>query len=340
GLYNVRRINSLNWGILGGVQALSFNENLVSDNITNYRYLINSSWYDRCIHDENYQPVDSGEDNISDNTAQNGTTSYLGEPVTLEEAKRTPGLYIKTNDGFIHVEPQWEYNMSQGYMSTQTISSVVAMNARGIIRGSGSASVFLPFLFNADFEIPKLPNNFQYVIIGITDIAIYEPAHTGWTIPMGLAFWDATRENLGGWWWISEQNKLLKHGWYINSGSTYDQEFIEVNGEAPTNYVHRMIYTGYYYLLSATHGILNASQNEKFTFSWMSGTDWVEVSYIADKRFFTLPTADRYGIQANYYVSETRNGYFEVIFITPPVGYYGIGHYAGNYDMVVEFVSP
>ncbi|MDR2599379.1 MAG: hypothetical protein LBC73_03790, partial [Oscillospiraceae bacterium] len=326
GLYNVRRINSLNWGILGGVQALSFNENLVSDNITNYRYLLNSSWYDRCIHDENYQPIDDTTDQQADGSTRDGT-SYLGEPVTLEEAKRTPGLYIKTNDGFIHVEPRG-------------VSFV-----RGIESGNASASDFLPLLYDADFEITKIVNTEQLVLIGITDIAIYEPVHTGWTIPVGLILRDEVTYMFGST--LPPKSELLL-GRY-NALDRVSQPFLEINGENPTNYVHRMIYTGFGNVLGYYHGILSARYNEEFVFGWMWWTDWVEETYIADKRFFTLPVLDSNGIRANYNVAETRDGYFEIIFFTPPVGYYGIGRTAHfgihgprteRWDMIVEFVSP
>jgi len=46
----------------------------------------------------------------------------------------------------------------------------------------------------------------------------------------------------------------------------------------------------------------------------MQGTEWIEETFIADKKFFTLPSSDSYGIQANYSIVETRDGYFEVVF--------------------------
>jgi hypothetical protein len=122
----------------------------------------------------------------------------------------------------------------------------------------------------------------------------------------------------------------------------YNQAFEEINGVEPTNYVSRMIYTGYYSNFSSTHGILSASQVEEFTFGWMDGTSWVETTYTADKRFYLLPVSSEFAIRANYEVIETRNGYFEVKFLTPPEGYYAIGPWwcKSFLDRIVEFVSP
>jgi len=70
----------------------------------------------------------------------------------------------------------------------------------------------------------------------------------------------------------------------------------------------------------------------------MSGTNWVEKTYVADKRFYLLPICDSVAIQANYEIVETRNGYFEVNFLTLPVGNYAIGSSRSGFNRIVEFV--
>jgi hypothetical protein len=100
-----------------------------------------------------------------------------------------------------------------------------------------------------------------------------------------------------------------------------------------------MIYTGHRFLVASSHGILSASRDEEFTFSWMSGTNWVERTFTADKRFCLLPVSG--GTRANYEILETRNGYFEVVFLTPPVGHYAtIGQGKSSFERIVEFIAP
>jgi len=108
------------------------------------------------------------------------------------------------------------------------------------------------------------------------------------------------------------------------------------------DYQERVIFTRGAWSLTDTHGLLTGSQNESFTFSWWHGTEKVERTYYADRYFFTFPaqgTSD-YAIQANYVITTTDNGYFEVNFLSPPDGVYGIGSSVRYIDRIVEFVSP
>jgi hypothetical protein len=283
---------------------------------------------------------DSGSSSPAATDKQESKPQPTATPgVSLDEAKKKSGLYIKDGDKFVLVKPQWEYGYDGGYISTYPIRSDVASDIRGIENGSTSASVLLPVLFDANFEVPKIPNDAQFVIIGITDVAIYEVFDSGWTIPVGLSLWDDTIRNPGGWW-SSPVSELIDYKAGSGMVSRVNQKFDEINGAAPTNYVSRMIYTGYQYNLASTHGIISASQNEQFTFSWMAGTDWTEETYTADKIFYALPVGDRNGVRADYEVVETRDGYFDVVFSTPPVGQYCIGPQKGSFESVVEFMTP
>ncbi|MCL2050266.1 MAG: hypothetical protein FWG91_00840 [Lachnospiraceae bacterium] len=204
-------------------------------------------------------------------------------------------MYIKDGDKFLLDDG--------GYISTYPIRSDIASNIRGIEHGSTSASVLLPVLFDANFVMPQISNDAQFVLIGITDVAIYEIYDSGWTIPVGLSLWDSTRSSPGGWIQVGSSNSLLSYASDSWSGWR-NQNFEEINGVAPTNYVGNMIYTGYQFNLASTHGIISASQNEQFTFSWMAGTEWTEIDYTADKRFYALPIDERIGVRANYKVVE------------------------------------
>jgi hypothetical protein len=331
GLFDVRNLRSLDWGALGWIPALQFNVNLATDETIGFRYLSDGRWYDRCPHDAG-NPQGSDSPDISQDPSQNTSHDYLGDPVPLEEAQRTPGLYIKSSDGFILVKPQWT-TIDYDYIGFR---SEVAETVFALEYYNMDVANLMPILYDADFELPKIPNNAQLVIIGITDVAIYEVAYDGWTIPVGLSLGVPGGPNPGGWIQTYAESKILAK---YSSGS--DQAFETINGNPPSDYVDRMLYTGYRYLLASFHGILVASQGEEFTFAWWRGTDWVQETYTADKRFYALPT---YGIddaiQANYEIVKTQDGYFEVDFLTPPIGCYGVGRSFSRFDCIVEFVSP
>jgi hypothetical protein len=293
---------------------------------------------------DNSADGNNNNDDIISNLPTLVKSPYLGEPITLEEAQQTPGLYIKEGYMFILVEPQWAFlSPLDNYYSYRNMGGTVSA-VHGIAHQTISSSTLLPILCDEEFVMPRIHNNVHFVLIGITDIVIYEVVDTGWTIPIGLALWDETRNYPGGWF-TSARSELLDYKERSPFVLNYaNQAFEEINGIAPTNYVSRMIYTGCYW--DFTHGILSASQGEEFTFGLMDGTSWVETTYIADKRFFLLPVDNSIAIQASYEIVETRNGYFEVRFLTPPEGYYAIGHppgigsWKGDFDKMIEFVSP
>jgi hypothetical protein len=336
GVYNIWRISSIDdFGIAKYIPALRFGLRLTSDNITNYRYLSRAGWYDACPHDENYQPPEI----FIDQPTEIFDFSVLGEPVTLAEAKNTHGLYIKEDDLFYFIAPQWTYSALGGFNQESRVATRTAQSALGINFNSPAASVYFPILLNEDFEIPRLPNNANYVLVGLTDLNIYKPAYTGWTIPIGLSMWDETVENPGGWYL---EPKYQMHD-FNHNGSPIKRNIELINGASPSVHVSRMIYTGYQYLLHASDGIIDANQGEEFTLRFPESARLDDITLVADKRFFVLPTDEFSDSRADYFVSGFDDDYLEVVFFTPPVGIYAVGRGVDRglfFNMIVEFISP
>ena len=84
-----------------------------------------------------------------------------------------------------------------------------------------------------------------------------------------------------------------------------------------------------------------AAYGEEFTFAWGSTTNPIEKTYTADRRFFTIVGTHFHDSPPipNHFIMRTENGYFEIEFIEPPLGFYSISnHWNGN--RIVEFVAP
>jgi len=259
---------------------------------------------------------------------ESNSSLFLGQPKTLEEAQKISGLYMKEGDKFVLIKPQWTINSSgfNGY----TLSSETAKN---VFSWSGDVSVLMPILYDEDYEIPQISNNAQFVLIGITDIAIYEVVCEGWTIPIGISLGTPGGPNPGGWIQTYTESAILYN-------SSDKQNFEELNGREPTDYIDHMLYTGYKYLMASYHGLLTGNQGEEFTFAWWNNTDWIEKTYTADKKYYALPTLDTgNAIRADYEIVKTSNGYFEVNFLSPPYGHYAIGSSLSHFDRIVDFVS-
>ena len=186
-------------------------------------------------------------------------------------------------------------------------------------------------LYNPDFQIPRIYNDAQLVLIGINNIDIFPPLDTGWTIKDGVALGDVSDYwiDTGG---VTSALMLIKDGI-----STEYQHFETINGRDPMDYQSRMIYTRKGWNLMRFDGLLTGSQDEEFTFGWNNGASIVERKYFADRRFFTITGPDDIEESIpNYFVVATENGYYEIDFFDgPPIGYYRIGR-----NIIVEFISP
>jgi hypothetical protein len=347
GLYHVRNIRSADWGLFRWIPLnWSFGDR---SSITGFRYIHNGRWNNSCPHREQTDtsviqntPESStpGRDTPSPDLpsitspgfglspgTQSGFNPF-GTPVTLVEAQRTPGVYMKSGDLFILIRPQWR-TVPSGYSGYHSISDVG--NAF-----FGSAAEKTAILFNQDFQVPKIYSNAQLVLIGVTNADIFEPFDTGWTIPHIVSLGVHSRH------WIDtghEYRELVNYA--RGSFGNIDQRFETINNNNPLDYVDRMLYTRESWLLLRFQGLLTGTQGEEFTFGWWETTNLIERTYVADRRFFTVMGPDFRESHPipNYFIVVTEKGYFEIEFIEPPIGFYSIRS-GGQGSSIVEFVSP
>ena len=348
GLYNVAGVrSSKDFGLL---RFIRWDIPLANSNdIIGHRFITDGRWLNVCPHGGSVQPDDTGHisgplspespleispaPNIPSSGSQGAASGFVpfGAPVTIDEARQTPGVYIKNGDMFMLINPHW----TGGSSNFSPFRSEIVTLPQGMTIGNISTSVLLPLLYEADFSIPQIPNNAQLVVIGITNISIREILLDGWTIPVGLAIGGPSSPVRNPYGWIETSDIYT----FLNpsGGHTgWNRTFDDINGVMPLDFSRRMIYTGYRYLLASRHGVLDATRGEQFTFSWWAGTERIQRTYTADKRLILI---DGWYSFRNpipiHHVNITDKGYFEIEFIAPPVGIHSIGD-----DKIVEFVAP
>jgi len=221
--------------------------------------------------------------------------------VTLDVARQTPGVYIMDGDRFVLIQRQ---------------------NSSRLFTESSDYGVLL---LSAATPIQKIPNTAQLVLIGIESITFNSMANAN----NGYTF--SYHVNL-------QNNRVGLFDWpgmnfFIDGGTT--RWFETINGEPPSKFTSRMIYTRRSWSLMQTHGILTASENEVFTFGRFVGTNFEEEKITANRRFFAYP--NRSVQRFNLEIERTMNGYFLINFQNRPSGYFLIN--GGNYA-VVEFIDP
>jgi hypothetical protein len=257
--------------------------------------------------------------------------SYLGQSVTLEQARNTPGFYIKDGDEFTLIQSHWTMpfltasGLSDGAIEVSSNVLMGLFGAQQYERYTGVTNdVPIPsILLNAGFQIPKIPNDSQLVIIGIEDVNVYEPVDMGWTIPYGISV-------------QKHNNEFAAYFIYHPYRAVTPTEAIKIesiDGQPPVDFEDSNF---------VFDGLFTGEHMQMYTFGWWEGTNWREVMHEADRRAFHLS-----GIPIEHEIVKTQNGYFEVNFTTPPTGYFVIesgrvsfaqgNDYAGR---IVEFIAP
>jgi len=270
---------------------------------------------------------------------------HLGPGITLAEAQRRPGLYIKNGDRFIFVA---DFNTPQG--------------ARTLFEDSSELRVLL---LEPGYDLPRVPNNAPFVLIGVTDINFARPHNNGWTIPFGVEFGVHPATGFPG---IPQPERrvssLMNYVW--DAGGTRGRHFETVNGENPHDpspYNHsfsfssNVLYTRWGWPLMRFQGIISAWRGEEFTFGWFEGTNWIERTYVADRQFFAFPTNSSHSPHFNRVgrtITRTPNGYFELdinsfslipagehhLFNRVAEGVVGIGSGRYAFNNVIELYAP
>ena len=263
---------------------------------------------------------------------------FLGLPVSLDEARGVPGLYIKEGDGFVLVQPQWRFatTLDVMHMPAVVVSSTVAA---GLFRGRSMVSardsnIPLSILLENSFQVPTIPNDAQLVLIGVENINIINVDNFNWALPHHVyRYRDTVRMDING---------------VVRTDRLHNRTVETINGLPATDFNDYI-----------SNGLFIGAAGEQYTFGWWEGTDRIELNFAA-RRNFTLPRIWAHGWTGttffdNHEIVRTQNGYFEVNFINPPIGLYAIGPlavpvgaargdannvYASFFDRIVEFVAP
>ena len=227
--------------------------------------------------------------------------------VTLDEAKNTPGIYIKDGNRYTLIESQ---QMSQ------------------MFDGSRAGTDYTVYLLDGSLQIQRVPNNAQLVLIGVDRATARQVVHNGYTIPYYVDFGIRLEQNskVG----LSSEGYSGSYTWYET-----------INGKPPYDFSSRMVYTRQSYSLMQTHGVFNLEKNEQISFGRFIGTEFRENTFVADKRFFTSRIAN---LDLN--VERTMDGYFLLNIPNSTNGYYYIDclntRWYNWYPLssVIEFVDP
>lgn len=102
----------------------------------------------------------------------------------------------------------------------------------------------------------------------------------------------------------------------------YDEEFEEINGQDPSAYLNR---------LSDYYNVFRANKGENFTFSYYSGTEYLEETVTADHFYYIIEDYKEY---ISLPVTKTTDGYFLVDYSELSPGYYWFG--VGGNDTIIE----
>ena len=147
----------------------------------------------------------------------------------------------------------------------------------------------------------------QMVIVGITGVSCTPIIEMDYTIPYYLAAYSGSihyRRSIG----------------YMIGG--YNEDFEEINGQDPSNYLNR---------LSKRYNVFRAKKGETFTFSYYSGTDYLEDTVIANHYYYIIGD---YKTHISLPITKTTEGYFLVDYSELSPGYYWFS--VGNRETIIE----
>ena len=104
--------------------------------------------------------------------------------------------------------------------------------------------------------------------------------------------------------------------------SGHNEEFEEINGQDPSTYINRV---------SDLYNVFRSNRGESFTFSYFSGTDYVEDTVIADCFYYIIEDYNNY---ISLPVTKTTEGYFVADYSELSPGYYWFS--VGDGDTIIE----
>lgn len=147
----------------------------------------------------------------------------------------------------------------------------------------------------------------KLAIVGITGVSCAPIIEMDYTIPYKLGAYGGT---------IHYKNSI---GYLIGG---YDEAFEEINGQDPSKYLDR---------LSDYYNVFRAEKGEEFTFSYYSGTDYLEETVAANHFYYIIEDYKEY---ISLEVTKTTQGYFLVDYSELSPGYYWFS--VGGDDTIIE----
>lgn len=147
----------------------------------------------------------------------------------------------------------------------------------------------------------------QLALVGITSVSCAPIIEMDYTIPYYLGAYSGSihyKRSIG----------------YLIGG--YNEDFEEINGQEPSAYLNR---------LSDYYNVFRANKGESFTFSYFSGTDYLEETVTADHFYYIIEDHNSY---ISLPVTKTTEGYFIVDYSELSPGYYWFS--VGGDDTIIE----
>ena len=168
------------------------------------------------------------------------------------------------------------------------------------------------YLFDAseygDLDFGSLTKGIdQMAIVGITGVSCTPVIEMDYTIPYYLAAYSGSihyRRSIG----------------YMIRG--YNEDFEQINGQDPSAYLNR---------LSDRYNVFRAKKGESFTFSYYSGTEYLEDTVVANHYYYIVGDNKTH---ISLPITKTTEGYFLVDYSELAPGYYLFS--VGNRDTIIE----
>ncbi|MBE6983696.1 MAG: hypothetical protein E7435_05375 [Ruminococcaceae bacterium] len=146
----------------------------------------------------------------------------------------------------------------------------------------------------------------QLALVGITNALCAPIIEMDYTIPYYLGAYSGS----------------IHYRRYIGFIRGVNEDFEKINGEEPSKYLDR---------LSDHYNVFRADKGESFTFSYFSGTDYLEETVIADHFYYIIEDNSSY---VSLPVTKTTEGYFTVDYSQLSPGYYWFR--VGGHDTIIE----
>ncbi len=134
----------------------------------------------------------------------------------------------------------------------------------------------------------------QLVLVGMTYASCTPIIEMDYTIPYYLGAYSGS----------------IHYRRYIGFLGGYNEDIEEINGQEPSAYLNR---------LSDHYNVFRADEGEAFTFSYFSGTDYLEETVITDHFYYITADGDS---DISLPVTKTKEGYFLVDYSELSPGYY------------------